>query len=195
MKFFIVFLCLIFSIACKQNNLKTCDCTNTKFKSKIHDVKKKNDINTYVVKKHKTSMVEYNDTIKSYILKNKIYGNNTYILVHSLSNDKTRDQIDFYKNKKLIKSIMLPIPDIEVKNFQLDNIEETHQGFYLTTSNGGGNNLYINKLFFEFDKEDFYLYKQERILYDVEKDATDTIVRKFNPKIEIDKIKLLEFYK
>lgn len=191
MKILIIFLCLVFSITCQKSTSETI----TKPKSLVNSKKKNKNIKLSRATDYSSSNISKNDTIKTYFLKNKIYGEDKYKLVHMAFTNQEGEQIDLYKNKKKIKSIILPIPDIEVKNFQLDSIKETHKGFCLLTNNGGGNNLYIDRLYFDFYIENFYLYRQEKIIYDVEKDLTDTIVKKFNPKIKIDKIKLFEFYK
>ena len=68
--------------------------------------------------------------------------------------DKTEQRfLEIQKEGMSIEKVILPIPDEEVKNFEIENIVEINNGFIVEYSWGGGHFFYGGRLSIKFIRE------------------------------------------
>ena len=138
------------------------------------------------------------DTISILPLRDKQYVSNNYKVLQLCNLDgvgyrnKSTRRIVLTKKYIIIASILLPIPDEEVKNFSVTKIAETKNGFEVAVSWGGGNNIYDVDFSFAFRGGQFYLDEIKTDKYGADIEVIRT-TKKINPPILINKIKINDY--
>lgn len=117
------------------------------------------------------------DTLSVLLLSNEIYGKNEYKLLY-VSFDSERVSIQVMKNNKIQSSIHLPSPDI-VKNFVVNGIDETKNGFKIFVEWGGGYYFYSRMFYFQYIEEDFHLINIDLSFYDQNNDHLKNFQKKY----------------
>ncbi|MFZ6663661.1 hypothetical protein [Peijinzhouia sedimentorum] len=105
------------------------------------------------------------------------------------------DKIRIVRKTKIIGELSLPIPDVEVKNFSVDKIERTEEGFVLTVNWGGGKTFYKQSFYFELNdaEKTFYLESIIKTSFSLEFENDISSKEKINPHLKINEIDLLTF--
>ncbi len=149
-------------------------------------------------KKKNTKEATPIDTISILPLRDKQYVSNNYKVLQLCNLDsvgyrnKSTSRIELTKKNITITSILLPIPDEEVKNFSVTKIGETKDGFEVAVSWGGGNNIYDTDFSFAFRGGQFYLDEIKTYRYGADIEVIRT-TKKINPPIPINKIKINDY--
>lgn len=136
----------------------------------------------------------YNISTDSLIIVNltgKIFLNDKIKILHINYIDKSLEKIEIFKNNKLISSIILPKADEEIKNFSLNEINETKEGFNIFVSWGGGNDFYTRKFNFKYLDGKFYLNQYEKtksIPEDIKNSKKEIVII---PNVNIDSLNLI----
>ncbi|MFN6327727.1 MAG: hypothetical protein ACK4WA_03050 [Chitinophagales bacterium] len=143
-KYSSILLILFFAISCKNSDLEINKKTNLLENS-----------STYTTQSEQLNLPKI-DTIDFIKFKNKLNG---YFLLHSKTIDSLCEKITIFKNKEIIGTLRLPIPDEELKNFQLIDLKELDNGIEIHCAWGGGEDIYEYKLYLELINNTFYLNK------------------------------------
>lgn len=160
----IVIALLFFSVSCTGQSSKT---------SSVHMSKTDNQENT--------------DTLSVLDL------NYDYRVFHLSFSDSSKDIIRLTQNGCLVVDILLPIADVDVKNFSVDQIKAFKKGFELSVNWGGGNNFYGRIFYFEFREDTIYLNKLQKKSYRLDSEKETLTDEKVLPPLRIDKIVLSEY--
>jgi hypothetical protein len=141
--------------------------------------------------KSNTGMSQVNsiDTITRLELSNRL----EVLLINC--KDTFCDRIEIFDTTQQIGRILLPIPDLEVKNFQIDNLEETKSGFRLTVSWGGGRNFYGRVFYFEYiiDEKSLFLSRIIKTNFGEGSEMTDSLEVILKSPIRIENLELIVF--
>lgn len=135
------------------------------------------------------------DTFSVLLLNNKQYNNYTYSILELYDVEFVNSHIELIKDKEIKASISIPSPE-NVKNFQIEKIYETNNGFNISIFYGGGDNMYDIVYYFVFTNGEFYLNKIEKghqfkvrnNYYDEERETIE-----INNKIPFSDFKIKEF--
>lgn len=135
------------------------------------------------------------DTISILTLRNIVYGHVNYSVVRL--QDINRDsnivdstkRIELLKDNKAVADIFLPGSE-EIKNFSVDNISETKEGFKIAVNWGGGNNFYSREFDFKFAAKQFYLACVKVGHYAQNSDKETVTKNKIRPLIAIEKFNI-----
>ncbi len=133
------------------------------------------------------------DTLSALTLNGKKYQNSRYTILHLLSKENEREQLKVLKNSNLIALIPLPISDEELKNFSVNNIAETQNGFKIDVSWGGGNYFYCREFHFIFQNELFYLDNIKLSNYSQQSEKEINTINKVYPKVPIKKFNITTY--
>ncbi len=108
--------------------------------------------------------------------------------------------LNIVKNEEVIAKIELPIPDIEAKNFSLNSVKKTKEGFEIKVDWGGGLYHYEIQFNFKFRENNFYLYKVKNENFSTTNpdsgnflDKKKTKVTKIEPNLPIEKFVMLDY--
>lgn len=82
-----------------------------------------------------------------------------YEVIQIYNNTTSRKYLQLHLNNKVVQSIILPLPDDDVKNFLLEKISRTKNGFKISISWGDWQNFYENSYYFINQNDEFYLEK------------------------------------
>ncbi|MBN9482608.1 MAG: hypothetical protein J0H46_04610 [Bacteroidetes bacterium] len=139
------------------------------------------------------------DTVAKLLLNRKTYDNDRLSILELYSLGKDGYRIDsshalfFVIGNKKIASFRLPIPDDEVKNFQVGKITETKNGFKMDVTWGGGENIYRIDLYFIYRDRYFYLYliKKNHFMLSSQKEMNSE--KKLKHLVPIDKVDIFKY--
>jgi hypothetical protein len=89
----------------------------------------------------------------------------------------------------------MPVPDIDVKNFSLNEIKETKVGFMFSVDWGGGNYFYGRKFSFVFRANEFFFDNIEANRYVQEASSEIKTTRKIEPNISMRRFMVTDYIK
>jgi hypothetical protein len=101
--------------------------------------------------------------------------------------------IELQKNFITECVLVLPKADIDVKNFSVNDIKKTKEGFAINVSWGGGFWFYNRVFNFIFNNNSFYLNKIVESHYYMQKEDGMSKEKIIAPPIEISKFELLDY--
>ena len=109
--------------------------------------------------------------------------------------DSLRSRIEVFKQDSEVAVIWLPINDLEVKNFSVEEIEKTKSGFLLMVSWGGGKDFYSRVYYFDFNSNNMELFLTKVDLARIEMGSESEVSRKkvLETPILVQRLKLVEF--
>jgi hypothetical protein len=139
------------------------------------------------------------DTQFILILRNKPFERLDYQVIKLSNLDRegcqinSTKRIELTKQNKTIAIISLPYPDEEIKNFSVNKIEETINGFKIFVDWGGGNYFYGRCFYFNFKNGQFYLDSLNMKSYVLEPEKHMKITKKIRPPIVINEFMILHY--
>lgn len=102
--------------------------------------------------------------------------------------------------EEVVAKIELPIPDSQAKNFSLNSVEKTREGFEIKVEWGGGNYYYEIQFNFRCKRKNFYFYKVKNENFSTTNpdsgnllDKKETKVTKVEPNLPIEKFVMLDY--
>lgn len=141
------------------------------------------------------------DTLLRVPLKGTIYNNNHFTVLKLCDLDSKGYWIDSSKRIELVKgnqkvaSFSLPIPDIGIKNFSVDEIQQTKTGFIIVATWGGGNDLYGREFHFIYKNKQFYFYMLMLKHYSANLGQEIRSTKKIAPLLPVDKFNFFKYLK
>jgi hypothetical protein len=169
MRIIMIILLLLFSVSCQGQSEKK------------------------VAESIKVASQKVSDTLSVLSLKN--IPQNNYIVLYLSFSESSEDKIRLMKYDTIVSDISLPITDVDVKNFSVDKIKETNNGFKLSVNWGGGNDFYGRDFYFEFVKNSFYLNRLESKSYHLDSKKEISREERIIPPVSINKFILSEYIK
>ena len=114
--------------------------------------------------------------------------------------DKTEQRfLEIQKEGMSIEKVILPIPDEEVKNFEIENIVEINNGFIVEYSWGGGHFFYGGRLSIKFIRERYcvksaMLWEEEITESGLKKNRTKKKIHKIQTDSSLKRLRLFIFF-
>lgn len=138
------------------------------------------------------------DTLMVLELSNPRYGQKKYSLMilntHELDTDGYRiSRIILLEKKVEIASIQLPSGET-VKNFEVNKMQETIEGFVILTSWGGGNYLYNVNFYSDFKGKSFVFTKVETEMYGPDIEYESLSIERFKKEIPFEEFVLMAYF-
>lgn len=112
------------------------------------------------------------------------YGSSNYSILKTFDISDGGFRLEVVRDRDVIKSIELP-NSTNVKNFSVDKVIETKDGFQIYLSWGGGNFFYHRQLFFTFKNGEFYLARLGMNMYVQDSDEVVESEKKIDPPVSL----------
>lgn len=134
------------------------------------------------------------DTLKKCLfLKSSMVEKDQFQLCEFFDIDENKKYLKLFKNDTIFSTVILPKADDDVKNFSLEKMQKTIQGFDIYLNWGGGNYLYKRILRYKFYKGDYYLFTVVQYDFVLESDKTKKTKNRIKPRIKFNEVDIISF--
>lgn len=99
------------------------------------------------------------DTSEVVELRGSYFDNFRYRILYGHLVEDRRHIVQLSKENQIFATLLFPISDDEVKNFGINKILETKDGFLIKCDWGGGNYFYNRDFLFKYITDSFYVYQ------------------------------------
>jgi hypothetical protein len=135
------------------------------------------------------------DTIRSIVLDEGGFADRSYEVSHIYSIDRDKEEICIKHNGSLEIIIDLPSSDIDVKNFAVDDLEKTIDGFKINISWGGGKDFFKTTFLFTHYDTSFYLKEVTKSIYHQDRDKKIITKDIISPEINVVDVIIEDYLK
>lgn len=139
-----------------------------------------------------TTATSDTDTLHILRLSSALYKNLDYQIQEVYYIDKNTRCIEIARNERLIKTIKLPNCQ-DVKNFSVNTIVQTKEGFKITVNWGGGQYFYARNFLFAYNDGTFYLTCVGKSHYAVDSDKDKQTNERMSPPVPLDEFDISKY--